>query len=37
MLRLIKLLMNPNPKLPLLGFFSPSDSDTYLRPNIHYK
>lgn len=36
-LRLLKLFMNQNLKLSLFTFYSPSDSDAYLRPNIHYK
>lgn len=35
--RLTKLLMNQNLKLSLFVFCSPSDSDAYLRPKIHYK
>lgn len=36
-IRLTKLLMNQNLKLSLFTFYSPSDADAYLRPNIHYK
>jgi hypothetical protein len=36
-LRLTKLLMNQNLKLSLFTFYSPSDEDAYLRPNIQYK
>ncbi len=36
-LRLTKLLMNQNLKLSLFTYYSPSDKDVYLRPNIHYK
>jgi hypothetical protein len=36
-LRLTKLLLRQNLQLPLFAFFSPSDKDVYLRPNIHYK
>jgi hypothetical protein len=35
--RLTKLLMSQNLKLSLFTFYSPSDTDAYLRPNIHYK
>lgn len=35
--RLTKLLMNQNLILSLFAYFSPSDSDAYLRPNITYK
>ncbi len=35
--RITKLLMNQNLRLSLFTFYSPSDSDAYLRPNIHYK
>jgi hypothetical protein len=35
--QLTKLLMNQNLKLSLSGYYSPSDRDTYLRPNIQYK
>jgi hypothetical protein len=35
--RLTKLLMSQNLKLSLFTFYSPSDTDVYLRPNIHYK
>jgi hypothetical protein len=36
-LRLTRQLMNQNLKLSLFTFYSPSDKDVYLRPNIHYK
>ena len=36
-LRLTKMLMNQNLMLGLFTFYSPSDNDTYLRPNITYK
>ncbi|OQB36035.1 MAG: hypothetical protein BWY09_02066 [Candidatus Hydrogenedentes bacterium ADurb.Bin179] len=36
-LRLTKLLMNQNLILSFFGYFSPSDSDAYLRPTINYK
>jgi len=36
-LRLTKLLMYQNFKLSLFTFYSPSDQDVYVRPNIHYK
>ncbi len=36
-LRLTKLLMNQNLILSFFGYFSPSDSDAYLRPTITYK
>ncbi|MBP8605257.1 MAG: hypothetical protein KBI46_05370 [Phycisphaerae bacterium] len=35
--RLTKLLMNQNLSLSMFTYYSPSDSDVYLRPNIHYK
>ena len=35
--RLTRLLMDQNLKLSLFAFYSPSDGDAYLRPNIHYK
>jgi len=35
-LRLTKLLMYQNLKLSLFTFYSPSDQDVYVRPNIHY-
>ncbi len=37
MVRLTKLLMSQNLKLSLFSYYSPSDSDAYLRPNIHFK
>ncbi len=36
-LRLTKLLMYQNLRLSLFIFYSPSDQDVYMRPNIHYK
>ncbi len=36
-LRLTKHLLYQNLKLSLFTFYSPSDQDVYLRPNIHYK
>ncbi len=36
-LRLTKLLMYQNLRLSLFTFYSPSDQDVYMRPNIHYK
>lgn len=36
-LRITKQLMNQNLTLSLFGYYSPSDQDTYLRPNIQYK
>ena len=35
--RLTKLLMNQNLRLSLFTYYSPSDQDAYLRPNVHYK
>jgi hypothetical protein len=35
--RLTKLLMNQNLRLSLFGYYSPSDKDVYLRPNVNYK
>ncbi|HLB74719.1 MAG TPA: hypothetical protein VJJ98_11920 [Sedimentisphaerales bacterium] len=35
--RLTKLLMNQNLQLSLFTYYSPSDKDAHLRPNIHYK
>jgi hypothetical protein len=35
--RLTKLLMNQNLKLSLFAYYSPTDSDAYLRPNVSYK
>lgn len=35
--RLTKLLMNQNLKLSLFTYYSPSDKDAHLRPNVHYK
>jgi len=35
--RLTKLLMNQNLILGLFAFYSPSDSDAYLRPHVKYK
>jgi hypothetical protein len=36
-LRLTRLLMNQNLRLSLFTYYSPSDQDVYMRPNIHYK
>jgi len=36
-LRLTKLLMNQNLRCSVFGYYSPSDDDVYLRPNINYK
>ncbi len=36
-LRLTKLLMNQNLKCSMFTYFSPSDKDAYLRPNMNYK
>ncbi|MEZ4528330.1 MAG: hypothetical protein R2941_20645, partial [Desulfobacterales bacterium] len=36
-LQLTKLLMNQNLKLSVSGYYSPSDMDAHLRPNIHCK
>ena len=36
-LRLTKLLMNQNLRLSVFGYYSPSDEDVYLRPNVNYK
>jgi len=35
--RVRKLLMNQNLELSLFAFYSPSDSDAYLRPRVSYK
>jgi len=35
--RLTKLLMNQNLRCSLFTYFSPSDKDVYMRPNINYK
>jgi hypothetical protein len=36
-LRLTKLLMNQNLTLSMFTFYSPTDQDAFLRPNVHYK
>jgi len=36
-LRLTKLLMNQNLRCSLFTYFSPSDKDVHIRPNINYK
>lgn len=36
-LRLTKLMMSQNLRLGLFVFYSPSDDDAYLRPNVNYK
>lgn len=35
--RLTKLMMNQNLTLSLFSYYSPSDKDGYLRPNIHFQ
>ncbi len=36
-LRLTKLLMNQNLTLSFFTYYSPSDADGYMRPNVNYK
>ena len=36
-LRLTKLLMNQNLRCSLFTYYSPSDEDVYMRPNVNYK
>lgn len=36
-MRLTKLMLNQNLTLSLFNFWSPSDEDGYLRPNVNYK
>jgi hypothetical protein len=36
-LRLTKLLMNQNLRCSLFTYYSPTDSDVYMRPNVNYK
>jgi len=36
-MRLTKLLLKQNLRVGIFGYFSPSDQDAYLRPNVHYK
>ena len=36
-LRLTKLLMNQNLRCSLFTYFSPSDKDVHMRPNVNYK
>jgi len=36
-LRLTRLLMNQNLQLSVFAYYSPSDNDAYVRPNIRYK
>lgn len=36
-LRLTQLLMNQNLTLSFFGYYSPSDEDAYLRPNVNYR
>ncbi|HUU57969.1 MAG TPA: hypothetical protein VMZ50_00385 [Phycisphaerae bacterium] len=36
-IRLTKLLMNQNLTLSLFAYYSPTDSDAYLRPQVQYK
>ncbi len=35
--RVTKLLMNQNLKLSMFTYYSPSDADVYMRPNVQYK
>ncbi len=35
--RLTRLLMNQNLRCSLFTYFSPSDKDVYMRPNVNYK
>jgi len=35
--RLTRLLLNQNLRCGLFTYFSPTDKDAYMRPNIHYK
>ena len=35
--RLTKLLMNQNLRCSLFAYYSPTDKDVYMRPNINYK
>lgn len=37
MLRLTKLLMNQNLRCSLFTYYSPTDKDVYMRPNLNYK
>jgi len=36
-IRLTKLLMNQNLRCSIFTYFSPSDKDVYMRPNVNYK
>ena len=36
-LRLTKLLLNQNLRCSLFTYFSPTDKDVYMRPNVNYK
>lgn len=36
-LRLTKLFMNQNLRCSFFTYYSPSDKDVYMRPNMHYK
>jgi len=36
-IRLTKLLMNQNLRLSLFTYYSPSDKDVHMRPNLNYK
>jgi hypothetical protein len=36
-LRLTKLLMNQNLRISLFTYYSPTDKDVYMRPNVNYK
>ena len=35
--RLTKLLLNQNLRCSLFSYYSPTDKDVYMRPNLHYK
>lgn len=35
--RLTKLLLNQNLRCSLFTYYSPTDKDVYMRPNLHYK
>ncbi len=36
-MRLTKMMLNQNLTVSLVTFYSPSDNDCYIRPNVHYK
>ena len=36
-LRLTRLMMNQNLRFSVFTYYSPSDEDVYMRPNLHYK